>query len=160
MGIIAIYPGTFDPITTGHQDIVERASRLFSQVILAVADSTGKQTLFTTEERVELARLTLIDLDNVEVCHFDKLVTDLAREKKANVIIRGLRAVSDFDYEFQMAGMNRQLFKDAETIFLTPAEHLSYLSSSLVREIASLEGDVSPFVHPAVLAALNQKLKQ
>ena len=123
MEITAIYPGTFDPITNGHTDIVCRATRLFDQVILAVADSTQKPTLFSIDERITLANSALSNIENVEVCNFDKLVTDLARERKANVIIRGLRAVSDFDYEIQMAGMNRQLYADAETVFLTPAEN-------------------------------------
>ena len=158
MNIIAIYPGTFDPLTTGHRDVIERASRLFTRVILAVADTPDKQTMFTSDERVALAHKVLSGMDNIEVCGFNKLATDLAREKNANVIIRGLRAVSDFDYEFQMAGMNRQLFKDAETIFLTPAEHLSYLSSSLVKEVARLGGDISRFVDPVVLEAVHKKL--
>ncbi len=158
MNIIAIYPGTFDPLTTGHRDVIERAGRLFTRVILAVADTPDKQTMFTSDERVALAHKVLSGMDNIEVCGFNKLATDLAREKNANVIIRGLRAVSDFDYEFQMAGMNRQLFKDAETIFLTPAEHLSYLSSSLVKEVARLGGDISRFVDPVVLEAVHKKL--
>lgn len=157
MKITAIYPGTFDPITHGHVDIIARASRLFDKVFLAVADSTSKQTLFSTDERIDLAKIALSSLANVEVCHFDKLVTDLARDLNANVIVRGIRAAADFDHEFQMAGMNRSLFKEAETIFLRPAENLSFISSSLVREISSLGGDVSEFVHEDVLAALKQK---
>ncbi len=157
MKIIAIYPGTFDPITHGHVDIIARAARLFDKVFLAIADSTSKQTLFSTDERVDLAKKILSSLDNVEVCHFDKLVTDVARDFNAKVIVRGIRAAADFDYEFQMAGMNRSLFKEAETIFLRPAEHLSFISSSLVREISSLGGDVSEFVHEDVLAALSKK---
>ncbi len=155
---IAIYPGTFDPITNGHSDLVVRAARLFDQVILAIADNTRKSTLFTTEERVELARTVLGKLDNVEVCSFSGLVTTLATQRKANIIIRGLRAVSDFDYEFQMAGMNRQLNEKVETVFMTPAENLGVISSSLVREIAILGGDAGRFVHPHVLSALNKKL--
>lgn len=155
---IAIYPGTFDPITNGHTDITQRAARLFERVIVAVADSTSKQAVFSTEERVSLAVTVLSDMDNVEVCSFNKLVTELARDENASVIIRGLRAVSDFDYEFQMAGMNRQLFPGAETVFLTPAEHLNFISSSLVREISSLGGDVSKFVHEDVLQALKDRL--
>jgi pantetheine-phosphate adenylyltransferase len=158
MKITAIYPGTFDPITNGHSDIILRATKLFDHVILAVADSTSKSTLFTIDERMTLARSALSEMSNVEVCSFDKLVTDIAREKNAKVIIRGLRAVSDFDHEFQMAGMNRQLFEDAETVFLTTAENLSFISSSLVREIASLDGDVSEFVHADVLKALKERL--
>ncbi len=157
MKITAIYPGTFDPITHGHVDIITRASRLFDKVFLAVADSTSKQSLFSTDERIDLAKTALLSLANVEICHFDKLVTDLARELNAKVIVRGIRAAADFDYEFQMAGMNRSLFKEAETIFLRPAENLSFISSSLVREISSLGGDVSEFVHEDVLAALKQK---
>jgi len=157
MKITAIYPGTFDPITHGHVDIIARASRLFDKVFLAIADSTDKQTLFSTEERIDLAKTALSSLANVEVFNFDKLVTDVARDLDAKVIVRGIRAAADFDYEFQMAGMNRSLFKEAETIFLRPAEHLSFISSSLVREISSLGGDVSEFVHEDVLAALKQK---
>ncbi len=157
MKITAIYPGTFDPITHGHVDIIARASRLFDKVFLAVADSTIKQTLFSTDERIDLAKTALSSLANVEICHFDKLVTDLARDLNANVILRGIRAAADFDFEFQMAGMNRSLFKEAETIFLRPAENLSFISSSLVREISSMGGDVSEFVHEDVLAALKQK---
>ncbi|MEE8320847.1 MAG: pantetheine-phosphate adenylyltransferase [Gammaproteobacteria bacterium] len=155
---IAIYPGTFDPITNGHTDITQRAARLFERVIVAVADSTSKQAVFSTEVRITLAEKVLSDIDNVEVCSFNKLVTELARDENASVIIRGLRAVSDFDYEFQMAGMNRQLFSGAETVFLTPAEHLNFISSSLIREIASLGGDVSKFVHEDVLQALKDRL--
>lgn len=158
MKITAIYPGTFDPITNGHHQVVERASHLFHEVIFAIAGSTGKETLFTIEERIELAEAALAELPNVKVRSFYKLVTDLARECEAKVIIRGLRAVSDFDYEFQMAGMNRQLYPEAETVFLTPGENQACLSSSLVREIARLGGDVSPFVHPEVLKALKQRL--
>jgi len=157
MKITAIYPGTFDPITHGHVDIVARASRLFDKVFLAIADSANKQTLFSTDERIDLAKITLSSLENVEVCHFDRLVTDVARDLDAKVIVRGIRAAADFDYEFQMAGMNRSLYKDAETIFLSPAEHLSFISSSLVREISSLGGDVSAFVPEAVLEALTKK---
>lgn len=154
---IAIYPGTFDPITNGHTDITQRAARLFERVIVAIADSTSKQVVFSTEVRVTLAETVLSDIDNVEVCSFNKLVTELARDENASVIIRGLRAVSDFDYEFQMAGMNRQLFPGAETVFLTPAENLTFISSSLVREISSLGGDVSKFVHEDVLQALKDQ---
>ena len=160
MKITAIYPGTFDPITNGHSDLIMRASRLFDSVIVAIANSPKKSTLFSIDERVSLARSVLAPMKNVEVCSFDKLVTDLVREYDAQVIIRGLRAVSDFDYEFQMAGMNRRLFPEAETVFLTPAENLSFISSSLVREIASLGGDVSQFVHALVLQALQKRLKQ
>ena len=159
MKISAIYPGTFDPITNGHSDLVMRAVHLFDKVIVAVAESPRKATLFPVEERKHLAQLALAGIQNVEICGFNSLVTNLAREKQAQVIIRGLRAVSDFDYEFQMAGMNRQLYSGAETVFMTPAENLGFISSSLVREIASLGGDVSPFVHTTVLKALQAHFK-
>ena len=159
MKVTAIYPGTFDPITNGHTDIVARAMTLFDRVIVAVARSTSKKTAFTTDERVAMARRALADIPCAEVASFDGLMIDFARNQGAKVIIRGLRAVSDFDYEFQMAGMNRQLNSTAETVFLTPAEHLSYISSSLVREIATFGGDVSKFVHPEVQVALAQRLR-
>ena len=155
--VTAIYPGTFDPITKGHVDITRRAANLFNKVIIAVADTTSKNTLFTIDERVELASKVLSDKKNVEVIAFRALATDLARELNASVIVRGIRAVSDFDYEFQMAGMNRQLNPDIETVFLTPAENLACTTSSLVREIASLNGDVSLFVDSLVVAALKDK---
>ncbi len=145
-----LYPGTFDPITTGHQDLVERASRMFDIVIVAIAASPKKQPTFCLEERIALAEASLTHLDNVEVCGFDGLLIDFLRTKNANIVLRGLRAVSDFEYEFQLANMNRKLAPDIETLFLTPAEHLSYISSTLVREIASLGGDVSQFVSPVV----------
>ena len=156
----ALYPGTFDPVTNGHRDIIERAANLFDRVIVAVADisSTSKSTCFSTEERVSLVREVTSDLKSVEVISFDRLVVDAARENQARVIIRGLRAMSDFEYEFQMAGMNSKLYPDAETIFLTPADHLNCVSSSLVRQIASLGGDVSPFVHDVVNKALKERL--
>lgn len=155
--VTAIYPGTFDPITNGHADIAERAAGMFDKVIIAIANSESKKTLFSIDERVELARHVLSEIKSIEVVSFNSLVTDLAKEKKAKVIIRGIRAVSDFDYEFQMAGMNRQLLSDIETVFLTPAEKLSFISSSLVREISSFNGDVSQFVHTSVVSALKQK---
>ena len=158
MKLTAIYPGTFDPITNGHTDIVERAARMFDQVIVAIAGSTGKSTTFSTAERVDLAREALAGISNVEVAAFTGLMTVYAKQRGARVIVRGLRAVSDFEYEFQMASMNRQLYGQAETVFLTPAEHLSYISSSLVREIAALGGDVTRFVHGAVNAALFEKM--
>ena len=158
MKTTAIYPGTFDPITNGHTDIVERATRMFDLVIVAIAGSTGKSTTFSTAERVDLARKALADISNVEVASFTGLMTVYAKQRGARVIVRGLRAVSDFEYEFQMASMNRQLYGQAETVFLTPAEHLSYISSSLVREIAMLGGDVTRFVHGAVNAALYEKM--
>lgn len=159
MNNIAIYPGTFDPITRGHSDLVDRSSRLFDRVIVAMAASPGKTPVFTLEERISLAQTVLGDYPNVEICGFDGLLVDFAHEKDANIIIRGLRAVSDFEYEFQLAGMNRKLAPDIETLFLTPAEQYSYISSSLVREVASLGGDVSPFVHEKIVAELTRKLR-
>ena len=152
-----IYPGTFDPITTGHIDLVERAAQLFDKVILAIAWSEKKTPLFSLEERIALCSDSLSHLDNVEVAGFSKLLTDFARSKGARCVLRGLRAVSDFEYEFQLANMNRALYPEFETVFLTPGEHLSYISSSLVREIASMGGDVSPFVSAPVLAGLKGK---
>ena len=159
MNNTAIYPGTFDPITKGHSDLVERSSRLFDRVIVALAAKPGKQPVFSLEERIDLAQTVLGEYDNVEICGFDGLLVDFAHEKKANIIIRGLRAVSDFEYEFQLAGMNRKLANDIETLFLTPAEQYTYISSSLVREVASLGGDVSPFVHEKIVAELARKLR-
>jgi len=160
LNTIAIYPGTFDPITNGHIDLVMRASKLFSKVIVAVAINPSKQPAFDLEQRVALAKETLSDIDNVEVCGFEGLLVDIAREKNAQVIIRGLRAVSDFEHEFQLAGMNRHMEPNVETMFLTPAEQYSYISSSLVREVAALGGDVSAFVAPCVANALAQKKRQ
>jgi pantetheine-phosphate adenylyltransferase len=158
--VTAIYPGTFDPITNGHADIATRAASMFEKVIFAVADNSSKKTLFSVEERVELARNVLSNIKNIEVISFDSLITDLAKDKSAKVIVRGIRAVSDFDYEFQMAGMNRQLISNVETVFLTPAENLSFITSSLVREISSFNGDVSKFVDASVLTALKEKHQQ
>jgi len=155
----AIYPGTFDPITNGHVDLVTRASRIFERVVVAVAENKNKVPLFCMEERVELARRALAGLGNVEVLGFDTLLVECARACGAGVILRGLRAVSDFEFEFQLAGMNRQLGPELETMFLTPAENYTYISSSIIREIAKLGGDVSSFVPEAVLAALTRKLK-
>jgi len=159
MGKIAIYPGTFDPLTNGHSDLVQRAARLFDRVIVAVATSPGKAPRFSAAERVRLAQIALNGISNIEVCGFNQLLVGFAREKRASVIIRGLRAVSDFEYEFQLAGMNRKLAADIETLFLMPAEKYSYLSSSLVREISSLGGDVSEFVHPEIETALCDKMR-
>lgn len=157
---IAIYPGTFDPITNGHSDLVQRASRLFDEVIVAIAaGGTGKQPVFSLDERINLAKEVLQELDNVRVSGFDKLLVDFMQEQNATVIIRGLRAVSDFEYEFQLASMNRHLAENIETVFMTPAEEYSYISSSLVREVAGLGGDVSPFVHEKVVAALSKRLR-
>lgn len=151
-----LYPGTFDPITNGHTDIVQRASRIFPHVIVAVASGTTKHPRFTTDERVALARAVLREVPNCEICRFDGLLADYVRARGAKLILRGLRAVSDFEYEFQLAGMNRQLMPEVDTIFLTPAEQYQFISSSLIREIAHLGGDVSPFVHPAVAEALRE----
>lgn len=158
MKITAIYPGTFDPITNGHIDLIQRASRLFDHVIVSVAAVSGKNPVFNLEERVALAKSVLGSYKNVEVCGFNILLVDFMREKGASVILRGLRAVSDFEYEFQLASMNRNLSPDIETMFLTPAEQYTYISSSLVREIAALGGDVSPFVHENVVAALKERI--
>ncbi|MFA5493560.1 MAG: pantetheine-phosphate adenylyltransferase [Porticoccaceae bacterium] len=152
-----VYPGTFDPITNGHVDLVERACKLFDNVIVSIAKSEKKNPLFSLNERITLASTALAHLSNVEVVGFDYLLVNFAQDRKATAILRGLRAVSDFEYEFQLANMNRALAHEAETIFLTPAEKLSYISSSLVREIASLGGDISPFVHSSVAAALRDK---
>lgn len=155
---VAIYPGTFDPFTRGHEDLVRRASLLFDQVIVAVAESRGKAPIFPLDERVEIARDVLKPFANVRVLGFDGLLMDFLRANNGRVILRGLRAVSDFEYEFQMAGMNRKLFPDVETVFLTPAEEYMFISATMVREIARLGGDVSKFVQPAVLARLQQKV--
>lgn len=152
-----VYPGTFDPITNGHVDLVERACRLFDKVVVAIAASSKKNPLFSLEERVELTRNVLAHIPNVEVCGFDTLLADLVKEQQACAVLRGLRAVSDFEYEFQLANMNRALLPEMESLFLTPSEHLSYISSSLVREIASLGGDVSQFVPPLVQQSLQAK---
>ncbi|MCY4155690.1 MAG: pantetheine-phosphate adenylyltransferase [Gammaproteobacteria bacterium] len=157
MKLTALYPGTFDPITNGHTDIIERAAGMFDLVIVGVARSTGKTTTFSTAERVALARASLAHVANMEVTSFSGLMTAFAKQKGARIIVRGLRAVSDFEYEFQMASMNRQLYNQAETLFLTPSEHLSYISSSLVREIAALGGEVTRFVPGPVNAALQDK---
>jgi pantetheine-phosphate adenylyltransferase len=157
---IAIYPGTFDPITNGHSDLVQRASRLFDKVIVAIAaGGTGKQPVFSLDERINMATEVLQELGNVRVSGFDKLLVDFMQEQNATVIIRGLRAVSDFEYEFQLASMNRHLAENIETVFMTPAEEYSYISSSLVREVARLGGNVSPFVHEKVVAALSKRLR-
>ena len=154
---VAVYPGTFDPITNGHIDLVIRASPLFDRIVVGIAESAGKGPSISLDDRISLARLTLGGLANVEVHGFAGLLADFVRETGAGVILRGLRAVSDFEYEFQLASMNRHLIPEAETLFLTPAEQYSFISSSLVREIARLGGDVSGFVHPAVQQALRQR---
>jgi pantetheine-phosphate adenylyltransferase len=152
-----VYPGTFDPITNGHVDLVERACRLFDRVILAIASSERKSPLFSLRERMDLAEAALGHVDNVEVCGFDYLLVNFVRDRGASGVIRGLRAVSDFEYEFQLANMNRALAPDVESIFLTPSEKLSYISSSLVREIAGLRGDITPFVPTVVAEALKAR---
>ncbi|HEX5340556.1 MAG TPA: pantetheine-phosphate adenylyltransferase [Gammaproteobacteria bacterium] len=149
-----LYPGTFDPITNGHADIVRRAARLFDRVVVAIAANPGKTPAFPLDTRVELARATLAEINNVEVCGFSELTVEFARKQGIHAILRGLRAVSDFEFEFQLAAMNRHLGPDVETIFMSPAEQFTFISSSLVREIAALGGDVSRFVHPAVMAEL------
>ena len=151
---IAVYPGTFNPITNGHTDLVERAAGLFDKIIVAVGTNTQKGKGLPAPKRVALATEVLKGIDNVEVVSFDGLLTDFVRAKGANIILRGLRTVADFEYEFQLVGMNRALNPEIETVFLAPAEHLSYISSTLVREIASFEGDISKFVHPAVAEAI------
>ncbi|MCB1561074.1 MAG: pantetheine-phosphate adenylyltransferase [Xanthomonadales bacterium] len=154
---VAVYPGTFDPITAGHVDLVARAAPLFDHIIVGVAESPGKQPCFSLQERVALATTSLADIDNIEVRGFDSLLAHFVADVGARVLLRGLRAVSDFEYEFQLASMNRHLIPEVETLFLTPAEQYSFISSSLVREIARLGGDVSGFVPQAVLEALRVK---
>jgi pantetheine-phosphate adenylyltransferase len=154
---VAVYPGTFDPITNGHSDLVSRAAPLFDRLVVGIAESAGKGPSFALDERIAMARAALADVANVEVRGFSSLLADFVREVGAGVILRGLRAVSDFEYEFQLASMNRHLIPDAETLFLTPAEQYSFISSSLVREIARLGGDVADFVHPAVQRALRTR---
>jgi len=157
--IKAVYPGTFDPLTRGHEDLVRRASTLFDSLVLAIADSKAKSPFFTVEERIAMAKEVLGYVKNVKVMGFSGLLTEFVREQKARVVLRGLRAVSDFEYEFQLAGMNRNLYPEMETIFLTPSEQHMFISATLVREIALLGGDVSQFVHPAVAKRLKQKVK-
>ncbi|HEX6260061.1 MAG TPA: pantetheine-phosphate adenylyltransferase [Woeseiaceae bacterium] len=154
MAVSAMYPGTFDPITLGHEDLVRRASRLFDKVVVAIAANPGKEPMFSLEERVALARSVLKDFDGVEVTGYDGLTVNFAKEHGLRVIVRGLRAISDFEYEFQLANMNRHLTDEVETAFLTPTETYTYISSSLVREIAALGGDISEFVSPAIREAL------
>ena len=156
----AVYPGTFDPLTRGHEDLVRRAAKLFDRVVVGIAESRSKRPFFSLEERVAIARELLVSYPNVEVRGFDCLLMEFMLEHDAHVILRGLRAVSDFEYEFQMAGMNRNLYPDVETIFLTPSEQYMFISATMVREIASLGGDVSKFVQPIVVQRLADKLKQ
>jgi len=158
MSVSAMYPGTFDPITLGHEDLVRRASGLYDKVVVAIAANPGtKAPMFTFDERVALARNALDDIDNVEVAGYRGLTVDFAVEHKLRVIIRGLRAVSDFEYEFQLANMNRHLTEEVETVFLTPTEKYTFISSSLVREVATLGGNVAEFVSPKVKAALMER---
>jgi len=157
---IAIYPGTFDPITRGHEDLVRRGCELFERVIVGVADSRSKRPFFTLDERVEMAREVLSVYPNVEVQGFDGLLMDFLTARNARVILRGLRAVSDFEYEFQMAGMNRSLRPDVETVFMTPSDQYMFISATMVREIGLLGGDVSKFVHPVVVDRITRKLQQ
>jgi pantetheine-phosphate adenylyltransferase len=157
--IRAVYPGTFDPLTRGHEDLVRRAAKLFDPLIIGVAISRGKSTFFSLQERTEMAREVLGDLKNVQITSFTGLLTDFVRKHEAHVVLRGLRAVSDFEYEFQLAGMNRSLNPDFETLFLTPSEQHMFISATLVREIAILGGDVTKFVHPFVGKRLDAKVK-
>ena len=155
-----VYPGTFDPITMGHEDIVRRAASLFSEVIVAVASNPGKKPFFDLNERVEMASHVLKDCPNVKVIGFSGLLMQFVQDQGARVVIRGLRAASDFEYEFQLAGMNRKLFPQVESVFLTPSEQYLFISSSLVREVAMLGGDVTQFVSPYIQAGINTKLKK
>jgi len=158
MTVSAMYPGTFDPITLGHEDLVRRAASLYGRIVVAVAANTGsKAPMFTLAERVELAKSTLSDIGNVEVTGYEGLTVDFARKNGLAVIMRGLRAVSDFEYEFQLANMNRHLTNDVETVFLTPSDKYTFISSTLVREVASLCGDVTEFVSPKVKQALMER---
>ena len=153
----AVYPGTFDPITNGHHDLVRRAAGIFDRVVVAIAANPNKAPMFTLEKRIEMAQRVLVDVPNVGVMGFSGLTVDFAREQNAHVVIRGLRAVSDFEFEFQLANMSRHLSRDVEHVFLTPQEQFTFISSTLVREIASLGGDVSEFVHPIVAEELRHR---
>lgn len=159
MSTIAVYPGTFDPITCGHTDLIKRASPFYDKLIIAVAENQNKQPLFSLDERIALAQQACLGIDNVEVKGFNCLLVDFVKQVKGQVILRGLRAVSDFEYEFQLASMNRKLASQVETMFMTPAEQYSFISSSLVREIARLQGDVQEFVPDCVNQALHAKFK-
>jgi pantetheine-phosphate adenylyltransferase len=156
----AVYPGTFDPMTLGHADLARRAAGIFDTVILGIADSRAKKPFFTLDERVEMARHVLKDVPNIQVTGFSGLLMKFVQQHKAKVVIRGLRAVSDFEYEFQLAGMNRDLYPDVETMFLTPGEQFMFVSATIVREISILGGDVGKFVHPYVAEQLATKIKQ
>lgn len=155
----AVYPGTFDPMTMGHVDLVKRASKLFDSVIIAIASSDSKKPMFSLEERIEIGNKIFADDPKVEVIGFSGLLVNFAKDNDANILIRGLRVVADFEYEFQLANMNRAMSPDIESVFLTPKEEYSYISSSLVKEIATMGGDVTRFVDPVTLEALNQKIK-
>ena len=156
----AVYPGTFDPITRGHEDLVRRASSVFDEIVVAVADSRGKRPFFDVDERVAMAREALAGFSNVRVEGFSGLLMEFLRKYDAKIILRGLRAVSDFEYELQMAGMNRKLYPDVETLFLTPAEQYMFISATMVREIASRGGDVTPFVNPTVIPRMKARLER
>ena len=159
MAVVAVYPGTFDPITNGHSDLIQRASKLFDGVIVAIAANPSKTPLFDLERRVDMARTVLTGIENVEVCGFSDLLVDFVEKQNADVILRGLRAVSDFEFEMQLASMNRRLNSRVETIFLTPAEENSFISATLVKEIALHGGDVSQFVHGTVVSALREMVE-
>ena len=156
--IKAVYPGTFDPLTRGHEDLVRRASRLFDNLVLGIADSRAKHTFFTVQERIEMAKYVLGDVKNLSVVGFTGLLTDFVRKQDARVVLRGLRALADFEYEFQLAGMNRRLAPGVETLFLTPSDKYLFLSATIVREIAVLGGDISAFVHPLTVQSMNEKI--
>ena len=155
-----VYPGTFDPLTLGHEDLVRRASRLFDTVVVAIADSEAKRPFFSAQERIEMAREVLRPYANVEVTGFSSLLMQFVEDQGAQAILRGLRAVSDFEYEFQMAGMNRNLFPEVETLFLTPSEEYTFISATIVREIAKFGGDISHFVHPDVAARIRARVAE
>ena len=156
----AVYPGTFDPLTLGHEDVVKRAAKLFSEVILAIAESSAKRPLFSIDERVQIATELLRPVANIRVVRFGGLLTEFLKQHDANVILRGLRAVADFEYEFQMAGMNRKLLPNVETVFMTPSDNYMFVSASIVREIATMGGDVSQFVSPLVVQKMQGKLQK
>jgi pantetheine-phosphate adenylyltransferase len=156
----AVYPGTFDPLTLGHEDVVKRAAKLFSEVVLAIAESSAKRPLFSLDERVQIATELLRPVANIKVVRFSGLLTEFLKQQGANVILRGLRAVSDFEYEFQMAGMNRKLLPNVETVFLTPSDDYMFVSASIVREIATMGGDVSQFVSPLVVEKMQDKIQK
>jgi pantetheine-phosphate adenylyltransferase len=155
----AVYPGTFDPMTRGHEDLARRAARIFDHVVLAVADSKTKRPMFTLDERIDIARTVLSDVPNISVVGFSGLLMQFVQQQQARVVVRGVRAVSDFDYEFQLAGMNRKMHPEFETVFMTPGEEYMFVSATLVREISTMGGDISMFVSPLVAARLQEKIK-